>query len=90
MPLATVSGACGIGLAVAGNALLRHFLPPDFAVHRLGQTHIDSQVLGVAVLITLLTGVGFRHSSRGRALQERSCAVRPASPLRHSFQFRKV
>jgi putative ABC transport system permease protein len=57
--LAAVSGVCGIALAVAGNALLRHFLPPDFGVHRLGQTHIDLQVLGVAVVITLLTGICF-------------------------------
>jgi putative ABC transport system permease protein len=28
-------------------------------VHRLGQTHIDLQVLGVAVVITLLTGIAF-------------------------------
>ena len=57
--LAASSGLCGIGLAIAGNALLRHFLPPDFGVHRLGQTHIDLQVLGVAVAITLLTGIAF-------------------------------
>jgi putative ABC transport system permease protein len=57
--LAAASGLCGIGLAIAGNALLRHFLPPDFGVHRLGQTHIDLQVLAVAVAITLLTGIAF-------------------------------
>ncbi len=57
--LAAVGGVCGIGLAIAGNALLRHFLPPDFGVHRLGQTHIDVQVLGLAVVITLLTGICF-------------------------------
>ena len=57
--LAVVSGICGIGLAMGGNALLRHFVPPDFEVHRLGQTQIDIQVLGVAVLITLLTGIIF-------------------------------
>ncbi len=57
--LAAVGGICGIGLAMAGNALLRDLVPPDFGVHRLGETQIDLQVLGVALVITFLTGIVF-------------------------------
>lgn len=57
--LAASGGVCGLLLAFAGNNLLRRSLPAGILVPRLSETHIDLQVLWVALALTVLTGFIF-------------------------------
>ena len=57
--LAMSGGALGLALALVGNSLLRQLLPTGIMVPRLSQTHLDLQVLWVALALTILTGFVF-------------------------------
>jgi putative ABC transport system permease protein len=57
--LAAIGGACGVGLAYAGNRFLVALLPAYLDIPRLNETRLDVAVLGFAVLLTLVTGLLF-------------------------------
>jgi putative ABC transport system permease protein len=55
--LAVGGGAVGLGLALAGTSLLVKLSPRD--IPRLGESGLDTRVLGFTLLISLATGVVF-------------------------------
>jgi predicted permease len=57
--LASAGGALGTTLSWVGDRALLAWLPPHHQIARLGETRVDAQALGFAVLITLLTAILF-------------------------------